>query len=116
MFHSPSDRRAGLLLRARANRKALNFLSPEPVNLVNRPGHLQMKASLQQIVAPRRAAKTFQQCFLARIDENEAGRQNQDDKLNQDQPCERLLKETIKPCFRNLESKLIIERLGGRAE
>src|SRR5678809_1331437 len=72
-----------------------------------------MRPRLQQRPTRYRLATSFQQSLFAGFDENNAGGKQQRAHLQEDNPAECLLEETIEPGFGHLETELIIHRLGG---
>ena len=70
-----------------------------------------MEAGADNAVIAQRTAKTLDQRFVAGVDDDKTGRDNQCDKLRQQHPAERLFHQTVKTTFlETLNPELIIHR------
>ena len=58
----------------------------------------------------------FKQALLAGVNEHHAGGKQQCAELQQQQHAQRLFEEPVEPCVRNLEAKLVIQRLRRRGD
>ena len=78
-----------IFVSLQAHAERLNLLGAVAVGAVHGPGQFEVKSRRQHFASSDRPPPAFQQCLLARLDENVTGRKNEHRELRQQQPRER---------------------------
>ena len=94
--------------------ESLHFTGLEPVNIVDRPGCLEVGAGFQEAAGARTEA--FQHGLFARFDEDDTRRRDQHKDPDRRPLADLLADRLVKPRLGHLEAELVVERLAGRAE
>jgi hypothetical protein len=110
------DVTAGVLLFDDTDQEGTHFAGAFAVDFVGGPGEFEMDTGAEDFATGDGSAEAFEEGLFTGVDKDDAGGEEEEGGLGEDEPGGGALEELVEPGIGDLEAELVIEGLGEGGE